>query len=144
MATNGSVSRKARTGYGRRNSSSLGWKEPRNSVLQRRTRKSPRKRVCDSRRSLGRVNPLRTIERLRAGCVLRGPRNKAFQSSIHRGYQPLAQTSWGQAFSLPPPFQPAFFAILARRRAEALRQAESLTPQAACGSLTCLATTGKE
>jgi hypothetical protein len=37
---------------------------------------------------------------------------------------------WGQAFSLPPAFQPAFFALVARRRAEARRQAESLTPQA--------------
>src|ERR1017187_4413036 len=82
MAINGSVSRKTRTGYGGRKSSPPGWKEPRNSVLQRRTRKSPRRSVCDSRRSLGRVNPLRTIERLRAGCVLRGPRNKAFKSSI--------------------------------------------------------------
>src|ERR1035441_10138299 len=97
MAINGSVSRKTRTGYGGRKSSPPGWKEPRNSVLQRRTRKSPRKRVCDSRRSLGRVKPLRTIERLRAGCVLRGPRNKAFKSSIHRGYQPLAHAPYGSS-----------------------------------------------
>src|SRR6266567_1241195 len=39
---------------------------------------------------------------------------------------------WGQAFSLPPAFQPALFrpVVVARRRAEARRQAESLTPQA--------------
>src|ERR1039457_2978869 len=55
-AINGSVSRKARTGYGRPNSSPPGWKAPWNSVLQRRTRKSPRKRGCESRRRQGRFD----------------------------------------------------------------------------------------
>src|ERR1035441_5712993 len=53
------------------------------TLFRSRNRKSPRKRVCDSRRSLGRVNPLRTMERVRAGCTLRGPRNTVFLTQVY-------------------------------------------------------------
>jgi len=83
MATNGSVSRKTRTAGGRRNSTAPGWKEPRSSVFQRRTRTVRERGSATAGAAWPGSTNSETIERLRAGCKLRYPPNKAFQSSIH-------------------------------------------------------------